>query len=175
MGVPGIRANLALARLAEETARASTKMPAYETYDEESFARVPQKKGRNVAVILSVVLNVVLLAGIAFVLFSGSSQLGAPMMTRTTTPSVARVPVRNVAAYAKKPDMMKLNKMGPLSAATSAAVMTGIAKAAEAADAVPDYIYQEGANPPLVEFAWGMFGAMFTFSIALVVFGRSGL
>eukprot|EP00954_Amorphochlora_amoebiformis_P009223 717664-Amorphochlora_amoeboformis.AAC.2 len=91
MGVPGIRANLALARLAEETARASTKMPAYETYDEESFARVPQKKGRNVAVILSVVLNVVLLAGIAFVLFSGSSQLGAPMMTRTTTPSVGKL------------------------------------------------------------------------------------
>jgi len=61
--------------------------------------------------------------------------------------------------------------MAGLSAATSAALMQGVAQAAENAE----LIYQEGPNPPLVEFAWGMFGAMFTFSIALVVFGRSGL
>jgi len=96
-------------------------------------------------------------------------------MARTGMTTMARTatPIRNVAAYANKPQMtLQKNaaKLG-MSAATAATLYEGLAKAAESSD----LYYQTGANPPLVEFAWGMFGAMFTMSIALVVFGRSGL
>merc|ERR1712146_79893 len=137
------------------------------------IAPAPAKKSSQFLVMASVALNVVLLACIAFMLCS-ANQVGAPLV-RNAVSSRTAAPVRNVAAYAKPP-RMNLNlkkgaKMPGLSAATSAALLQGVAQAAENAD----LYYQEGPNPPLVEFAWGMFGAMFTFSIALVVFGRSGL
>eukprot|EP00467_Chlorarachnion_reptans_P020901 CAMPEP_0114505408 /NCGR_PEP_ID=MMETSP0109-20121206/10838_1 /TAXON_ID=29199 /ORGANISM="Chlorarachnion reptans, Strain CCCM449" /LENGTH=156 /DNA_ID=CAMNT_0001683847 /DNA_START=23 /DNA_END=493 /DNA_ORIENTATION=+ len=156
-------------------------MPSYAAVDQESFLPVPQKRQSSLhktVVAASVALNVVLVFGICFLLFSGSSQVGAPVAARTSMLSKARtaMPMRNVAAYAHGPKTpMKLVKnaqLGAVSAATSAALLQGVAKAAEGAG---DFIYQEGANPPLVEAAWGMLGAMFTFSIALVVFGRSGL
>mmetsp|Transcript_5472 Transcript_5472/g.8627 ORF Transcript_5472/g.8627 Transcript_5472/m.8627 type:complete len:137 (-) Transcript_5472:283-693(-) len=135
------------------------------------IAPAPAKKSSQFLVMASVALNVVLLAGIAFMLCS-ANQVGAPLVRRAVSSRTA-APVRNLAAYAKPQKMtfQKGAKMAGLSAATSAALMQGVAQAAENAE----LIYQEGPNPPLVEFAWGMFGAMFTFSIALVVFGRSGL
>eukprot|EP00472_Partenskyella_glossopodia_P012199 CAMPEP_0197523294 /NCGR_PEP_ID=MMETSP1318-20131121/8257_1 /TAXON_ID=552666 /ORGANISM="Partenskyella glossopodia, Strain RCC365" /LENGTH=160 /DNA_ID=CAMNT_0043075945 /DNA_START=81 /DNA_END=563 /DNA_ORIENTATION=+ len=160
-------------------------MAAYKSIDEESFMQIPQesRKTSRWVVGASVALNVVLLAGICMVLFSGSSSLGAPTMARTATRSMARFATptmqRNTAMYAQKTSapmkFQKAAKLGAMSAASSAALLSGVAKAAEVAADNTEYIYQTGNNPPLVEFAWGMFGAMFTMSIALVVFGRSGL
>merc|ERR1712146_512298 len=118
------------------------------------IAPAPAKKSSQYLVMASVALNVVLLACIAFILCS-ANQVGAPLV-RNAVSSRTAAPVRNVAAYAKPP-RMNLNlkkgaKMAGLSAATSAALLQGVAQAAENAD----LYYQEGPNPPLVEFAWGI-------------------
>jgi len=88
--------------------------------------------------------------------------------------------MRNVASYAQKPSpkaqmqqfMKDFKTAGVMGAASSAALLHGAAKAAEEAS---PYIYQTAKNPDIVTFCWGLFGASFTMSIALVVFGRSGL
>merc|ERR1712146_488614 len=111
--------------------------------------------------------------------FAGApSQLGSAMIrAKTPVAMPARVahvaPMRNVASYAQKTNgMEKFMRDAKVGGATSAALFQG---AAQAAEELAPLIYQEGKNPPLVDFAWGMFGASFTMSIALVVFGRSGL
>merc|ERR1712146_469269 len=165
-----------------------------------SIIPVAQRK-RGFALNASLAINLLLIGAIGFVLFAGApSQLGSAMIrAKTPVAMPARVahvaPMRNVASYAQKTNGMEkfmrvwqhifhhnmkflpatsqdAKVAGALGVATSAALFQG---AAQAAEELAPLIYQEGKNPPLVDFAWGMFGASFTMSIALVVFGRSGL
>merc|ERR1712146_588345 len=147
-----------------------------------SIIPVAQRK-RGFALNASLAINLLLIGAIGFVLFAGApSQLGSAMIrAKTPVAMPARVahvaPMRNVASYAQKTNGMEkfmrdVKVAGALGVATSAALFQG---AAQAAEELAPLIYQEGKNPPLVDFAWGMFGASFTMSIALVVFGRSGL